>query len=113
MGEMTKMNAITVLNELHHALGVDAPLSYARVFCSIAASGEEDQGSLQRRLGISPSAMVRAVQAMGASSWVKDANDNRKEGLGLIRSEIDPKNFRLRRLTLTAEGRELARRVGL
>lgn len=104
---------IEILNELVSALGTDAPLSYARVFVSVAMSGEEDQGSLQRRLQISPSSMVRATQAMGSASWVKDVRGRRKTGLDLLRSEQDATNFRLRRLTLTAKGRQLAERLGI
>lgn len=108
------VDALELLNELQDALGIDAPLTYAKAFVLLAREGgEADQGSLQKRLGVSPSTMVRAVQAMGPASWVKDEKGRRKGGLGLIRSEQDAQNYRLRRLTLTPEGRALADRLGL
>jgi DNA-binding MarR family transcriptional regulator len=86
-----------------------------RIFLEVVRVGATgiDQGQLGRQLGLSPSATIRAVRALGTVSWVKDDSGNWKEGKGLLRTEQDTKDFRLRNVFLTDDGKRLARLIGL
>jgi DNA-binding MarR family transcriptional regulator len=92
----------------------DVQLSHARAFFYVGLAGEAgmDQGELARKLDTSPSATIRAVQALGKFHWLKDEHGNRRPGLDLIESTQNAQNFRLRTLTLTANGRKLWTKLG-
>ena len=113
-----KKNVITVLRALEllsKELGTDVPLTYPRALLHVWHAGDAglDQGELAKMLDVSPPATVRAVQALGKFSWIKDSDTgNKKPGLDLIHSEQNSNNFRLRTLTLTAAGKRLIEMVG-
>lgn len=114
---MDKINtalSLKALETLAKELGADVPLSYVRVLFHVAAAGDAgiDQGQLVKILDMSPSSAVRAVQALGKFSWLKDAHGNKKPGLDLLDSVQNPQNFRLRTVTLTANGRRLMGKLG-
>jgi len=115
--ERDNANALPILRAMEvlaNALGPDAPMSYARAFLCVALAGDAglDQGQMAKQLDASPSSAVRAVQALGKYSWLKDQHGNRKPGLDLIDSVQNSRNLRLRTLTLNANGRRLLARLG-
>ncbi len=110
-------NAATILRAIEllgKEIGSDAPLSYVRALMLVAQAGDSglDQGQLTKLLDTSPSATVRAVQALGKFHWLKDEHGHKKPGLDLIDSVQDAQNFRLRRLTLTSNGKKLIAKLG-
>lgn len=102
-------STLAILELFSDAMGPKATVRHARLFLEIALAGEMDQGAIARKIG--QTATVRMVQQLGESGAYKDDEGRRREGLGLIRSEQDAGDFRLRRLTLTREGQQLAAKI--
>ena len=111
-----KKSVVTVLRALEalsSELGVDAPLTYARVLLYVSVAGDSgmDHGDLTKMLDTSPAATVRATQALGKFHWTKDEHGNKKPGLDLMETEQNPQNFRLRTHKLTAKGKRLIEKL--
>lgn len=103
------LSVVAALEFLSDALGERATLRHARLFLEVAVAGEIDQGAVAKKIG--GSATVRMAQALGPASPYKDEDGRRREGLGLIRSAVDPVDYRLRKLSLAAGGEELLSRL--
>jgi len=82
----------------HEHAGVQLSLSETMALAELAAAGSTSQQDLADRLGLEKSTVSRLAAGM--------------EGRGWISRERDADNRRLYRLRLTAEGRDVADRVG-
>jgi hypothetical protein len=100
---------LAALEVINDAMGERATLRHARLLLEVAIAGEVDQGMIAKKIG--PTATVRMVQSLGPSGPYKDDEGRRREGLGLINSEQDAVDYRLRKLTLTSDGKSLVNRI--
>lgn len=103
--------AARMLELLLRELGRRVSVRHAWTLLRIAEAGHEgiDQRIVARQIG--NAAATRAVYALGDIGWRRDADGYGRVGVDLIESRIDPRNHRLRRLTLTSSGRRLVERL--
>jgi len=105
---------ITKLSEcLSDLLDVSAtfPMAYALVFLEIAEDEGLVQSELIDRCKSTRTAVSRAVTALG--EWERKGVPGLKDrpGMGLVQSEIDPGDRRMRRLWLTPKGKRLIKHL--
>ena len=103
--------SVRVLDLLLKQLGSHASVRHAWLLLQVASAGPQglDQRELVRAIGTA--AASRIAQALGVLGWRRHAPGERVPGAGLIESHQDPKDRRLRRLTLTPAGRRLIDRM--
>lgn len=114
--KLGSLHASTILRGLSKELGNSTTIGQASAFVMIVQAGEKgiDQGALTNQLGISQSAGIRAVRTLSETDWDTNRNSGRfKDGLGLIKVVQDSQDFRRRNISLSDQGKVVARRLGL
>lgn len=105
---------LSALEPVVEEFGTSTPLTYVITFLHVVAAGSAgiDQGELGKKLDTSGPAAVRAVQALSDWSWVKGDDAQKQPGLGLVKSETDPRGDARRRVvSLTNKGDKLAQKI--
>ncbi|QJE74619.1 winged helix DNA-binding protein [Aerophototrophica crusticola] len=99
------LDPIVRVVEAFRALDPDLPIQYALSFLTIAQNEGLSIRDLSERLGIAQSSASRNVAAL--SKW----HSFGKAGHDLVQAEEDPRERRRKVITLTPQGRDLARRL--
>ena len=82
----------------------DMPLSVIVVLMAMADNEPQEARELQRKLGLSTSALGRALTTLGSEHWNRSSN---KGGYNLVQQHVSPEDRRVRIATLTPKGRAL------
>lgn len=97
-----------ILNSVRHArkhIDPMLPLQYLQILLEVSLdSGLSHKEMYERLAPQSASSTARGLKDLSKISWKYDNNNRRREGHGLLRSDPDPMELRVKRITLTQEG---------
>ena len=86
-----------------HANEREFPAQVQSIFLCIASQGDMRQGDVAEITGMSPSSVSRNISWLGPRNTLK-----RRDGLRWVEIYEDPKDYKRKRVRLTALGRQVA-----
>ena len=89
------------------------PLQHVQILLEAALDEGLSHKEMYRKLEPQSSASTnRGIKALSAQSWQMNADGTRrKSGKGLLRTDPDPLELRVKRITLTKDGQEFVKEL--
>lgn len=101
--EVADLGALCLaLNQFKVAAGSNPPIQLFQVFCYVASHPSCLQADMEKVTGMSNSSCSRMVM------WLGPRKADGSQGLGLVKSESNPKYYKQNLLSLTPKGEMLA-----